>query len=133
GIISHSPHTPLLDLICLGIASQCTQAPNIVLSHEARVRVLRSQLLLTDHQCSLAQRLGLFIPALIPIEGRQVTETSGGVGMGWSQLLLLDSQCSLIQRFGLFILALALIEVRQVVEALGGIGMGWSQLLLADG
>ena len=76
-----------------------------------------TQLLLADREGAFKQRLRFAIPALHSVEGCQVVEAGGRVGMGGSQLLLVDRESTLIQWLRFSILPLQAVEESQVVEA----------------
>ena len=85
--------------------------------------MVRTQRLLADRQGAAAQRLGLGVPALGVVEGRQVVEALGRVGVVRAQRLLADRQGAAAQRLGLGVPALGVVEGRQVVEAVGRAGV----------
>src|SRR5438552_2829821 len=99
--------------------SHCLQQQSVVLSHGGRGGVVGSQLLLTDGESTLVERLRFNILALVPVECCQVVEAGGCGGVVGSQLLLTDGESTLVERLRFNILALVPVECCQVVEALG--------------
>ena len=84
--------------------------PGQVFAIGDRIRMLRPKYVLTDAQCSLAQRLRLCIATLSKGEFGQVVESFSGRGMLWSKRFLNDSEGSLPERLGLLIVSLFIIE-----------------------
>jgi hypothetical protein len=66
----------------------------------------RSQRILTDGEGAFEDRLGLFVAALVLIDGSQIVETGGDIGMVRPQRLLADRQGALKQWLGLAIAVL---------------------------
>ncbi len=75
--------------MALGMVESCQ-----VVEASGHVRVLWSQGLFNDCQCTLVERLGLGVMALSLVELRQVVEVSGQVGMVWTKSLLGDGKSS---------------------------------------
>src|SRR6266480_4812323 len=89
--------------------------------------------LLVDGQCTLVERFGLAVLALVPVEQCQLVECIRYIGMVGAKHLLTDGERSLVERFGLAVLALLFIECCQTVETVCYVGMIGAKHLLTDG
>src|SRR5690349_20564258 len=96
--------------------------------HANCVRVILSEPLLRDCQCSLQQWLRFRELPLLLVERRQVVRDSYCGGILGTQLLFIDRKSTHKQRFSLLVVALIFIEVCQVREADGYVRMIWIQL-----
>src|SRR5258708_33287644 len=110
--------------------SSCLLQSNVTLVNDVCRGMGGPQLLLTNRQGSLQQRLRFSVLALLAIECRQIVEAARRVGMHGSQLLLSDRQGSRVQRLRFGVLAMFLIEHSQIVEPFGSVRKCDPQLLL---
>ena len=74
--------------------------------------VVRPQSLLRNRQRAFAQRLDLDVPALEPVEQRQVFEIDRDVRMVRPERFLIDRQGALIKRLRLAVAPLGFVEPR---------------------
>ena len=77
----------------------------------SHIRILWSQCLLSDLQCSLIEWLGFSVVALLFVQSGQTIEWISDIRMLKSESLLSDLQCSLVEWLGLLILALVIVEL----------------------
>src|SRR5436190_150354 len=108
--------------------------------------------LFVDGQCTLVERFGLAVLALVTVEQCQLVECMRYIGMvgakhlltdgegalvegfGLSILgLLMDGEGTLVERLGLAVLALVIIEHCQIIETERYVGMIGAKHLLTDG
>src|SRR5436190_2144093 len=89
--------------------------------------------LFVDGQCTLVERFGLAVLALVPVEQCQLVECIRYVGMVGAKHLLTDGERTLVERFGLAVLALVMIEHCQIIETERYVGMIGAKHLLTDG
>jgi hypothetical protein len=73
--------------------------------------VIGAQLLLSDGQGALHERLRFRILPLGSVERCQIVEAGGRVGVIVAQLLLINGQGALEERLGLLVLPLVALEV----------------------
>ena len=69
------------------------------------IRMLSSQMLIFDCQCSLIQRFCLLKLTLFAVKKCQVAQAACCIRMLSSQMLLTDGECSLMERFCISILS----------------------------
>ena len=76
----------------LGIAALVVVEPRYVVEAVSYVRVLRTQGLFSDHQCTFVERFGLSVAALGVVEVPQVVGVGGEARMIWPKRFFVDQE-----------------------------------------